>query len=60
MTFPAVIEAGSNAKLCAILLKPNESLTMTVSLLDDQNRTTHLVQQRYASAAIYRCFRFQV
>ncbi|XP_059418671.1 alpha-2-macroglobulin-like [Carassius carassius] len=59
VTFPAVIEAGSNAKLCAILLKPNESLTMTVSLLDDQNRTTTLVQQRYASAAIYRCFRFQ-
>uniref|UniRef100_A0A8C2KZM5 Alpha-macroglobulin receptor-binding domain-containing protein n=1 Tax=Cyprinus carpio TaxID=7962 RepID=A0A8C2KZM5_CYPCA len=59
VTFPAVIESGSDAKLCAILLKPNETLTMTVSLLDDKNRTTHLVQQRSASAAIYRCFRFQ-
>ncbi|KTF99972.1 hypothetical protein cypCar_00019544 [Cyprinus carpio] len=37
VTFPAVIESGSDAKLCAILLKPNETLTMTVSLLDDKN-----------------------
>ncbi len=60
VTLPAVIESGSDAKLCAILLKPNESLTMTVSLLDDKNMTTPLVQQSSASAAIYRCFRFQV
>ncbi|XP_077058468.1 alpha-2-macroglobulin-like protein 1 [Siphateles boraxobius] len=59
VTFPAVIESGSNAKLCAILLKPNDSLTMTISLLDDKNRTTPLVQQRSASAEIYRCFSFE-
>ncbi|XP_039543528.1 alpha-2-macroglobulin-like protein 1 [Pimephales promelas] len=59
VTFPEVIESGSDAKLCAILLKPNDSLTMTISLLDDKNRTTHLVEQRSASAEIYRCFSFQ-
>ncbi|XP_058625207.1 alpha-2-macroglobulin-like isoform X1 [Onychostoma macrolepis] len=59
VTLPAVIESGSDAKLCAILLKPNESLTMTISLLDDKNMTTPLVQQTSDSAAIYRCFRFQ-
>ncbi len=37
VTFPAVIESGSDTKLCASLLKPNDSLTMTVSLLDDKN-----------------------
>ncbi|XP_067219842.1 alpha-2-macroglobulin-like protein 1 [Chanodichthys erythropterus] len=58
VTFPAVIESGSNAKLCASLLKPNESLAMTVSLLDDQNRTTQLVQQR-SSTEFHRCFTFQ-
>ncbi|KAK9978659.1 hypothetical protein ABG768_020402 [Culter alburnus] len=58
VTFPAVIESGSNAKLCASLLKPNESLAMTVFLLDDQNRTTQLVQQR-SSTEFHRCFTFQ-
>ncbi|XP_016115418.1 alpha-2-macroglobulin-P-like [Sinocyclocheilus grahami] len=59
VTIPAVIESGSDAKLCAILLKPNESITMTISLLDDKNMTTPLVQQRSASAAFHRCFSFQ-
>ncbi|XP_016386639.1 alpha-2-macroglobulin-like isoform X2 [Sinocyclocheilus rhinocerous] len=59
VTIPAVIESGSDAKLCAILLKPNESITMTISLLDHKNMTTPLVQQRSASAAFHRCFSFQ-
>ncbi|KAG1966973.1 pregnancy zone protein [Pimephales promelas] len=57
VTFPAVIESGSNAKLCASLLKPQESLTMTVSLLNDK-RTTRLVQQ-VSSKPFHRCFSFQ-
>ncbi|XP_058269792.1 alpha-2-macroglobulin-like isoform X1 [Hemibagrus wyckioides] len=40
VTFPAVIEAGSNAKLCASLLKPNETLQINVYLIhNNQSRT---------------------
>lgn len=56
--FSAVIESGSNAKLCASLLKPNESLAMTIFLVDDQNQTRPLAQQS-SSDAFHRCFSFQ-
>ncbi|XDV12116.1 hypothetical protein PO909_000848 [Leuciscus waleckii] len=56
--FPAVIETGSDTKLCASLLKTQESLTMTVSLLDEKNRRTPLVQQ-VSSKTFHRCFSFQ-
>ncbi|XP_026110622.1 alpha-2-macroglobulin-like [Carassius auratus] len=56
--FSAVIESGSNAKLCASLLKPNESLAMTIFLVDDQNQTTPLAQQS-SSDAFHRCFSFK-
>ncbi|XP_051744963.1 alpha-2-macroglobulin-like [Ctenopharyngodon idella] len=59
VTFPAVIESGSASKLCASLLKPQESLTMTISLLDDKNETMQLVQQRSAFGDFHRCFSFQ-
>ncbi|KAL7848745.1 hypothetical protein SRHO_G00203680 [Serrasalmus rhombeus] len=40
VTFPAVIESGSEATLCTSLLKPNETLQMIVYLVhDNQNRT---------------------
>ncbi|XP_067314067.1 pregnancy zone protein-like [Pseudorasbora parva] len=58
VTFPAVIESESTAKLCITLLKPQESLTMTVSLLDDTNETTQLVQQ-ILSKPFHSCFSFQ-
>uniref|UniRef100_A0A673K8G3 Alpha-macroglobulin receptor-binding domain-containing protein n=1 Tax=Sinocyclocheilus rhinocerous TaxID=307959 RepID=A0A673K8G3_9TELE len=58
VTFSAVIESGSNAKLCASLLKPNESLALTIYLVDDKNRMTQIVQQR-SSTEFYRCFSFQ-
>ncbi|XP_039543526.1 pregnancy zone protein-like [Pimephales promelas] len=58
VTFPAVIESGSDAKLCASLLKPQESLTMTVSLLDDEHGMTQLVQQ-VSSKPFHSCFCFQ-
>ncbi|KAK7175525.1 hypothetical protein R3I93_002441 [Phoxinus phoxinus] len=58
VTFPAVIETGSDAKLCASLLKPQESLTMTVSLLDEENGMTQLMQQ-VSSKPFHRCFCFQ-
>jgi len=59
VSFPAVIEFGSDAKLCASLLKPNESLKMTVSLLDDQNKTTPLVQHT-SLTEFHRSFSFKV
>lgn len=59
MTVPALIESGSDAKFCASLLKPNESLTMTMFLVDEENRTTQLGQQR-SSTEFHRCFSFQV
>ncbi|ROI15093.1 Alpha-2-macroglobulin [Anabarilius grahami] len=58
VTFPAVIESGSDAKLCATLLNPQESLTMTVSLLDDKNGMTQLVKE-CSSKPPHRCFSFK-
>ncbi|KAL1279112.1 hypothetical protein QQF64_025785 [Cirrhinus molitorella] len=55
VTFPAVFESGSDAKLCASLLKPNESLTLTMFLVDEKNRT---MQQR-SSTVFHCCFTFQ-
>ncbi|XP_067219832.1 alpha-2-macroglobulin-like [Chanodichthys erythropterus] len=58
VTFPAVIESGSDAKLCATLLKPQERLTMTVSLLDNTNGMTELVKE-CSSKPLHRCFNFK-
>ncbi|KAL1279110.1 hypothetical protein QQF64_025783 [Cirrhinus molitorella] len=58
VTFPAVFESGSDAKLRVSLLKPNESLTLTMFLVDEKNRTTQLGQQR-SSTVFHRCFTFQ-
>ncbi|KAF4116471.1 alpha-2-macroglobulin-like [Onychostoma macrolepis] len=58
VTFPALIESGSDAKFCASLLRPNESLTMTMSLVDEKNRMTQLGQQS-SSTEFHRCFSFQ-
>ncbi|XP_039541680.1 alpha-2-macroglobulin-like [Pimephales promelas] len=58
VTFPALIESGSEAKLCITLLKPQENLTITVSLMDEKNKTTQLVQ-RASSTSFHRCFSFQ-
>uniref|UniRef100_A0AAZ3PBW9 Alpha-2-macroglobulin-like n=1 Tax=Oncorhynchus tshawytscha TaxID=74940 RepID=A0AAZ3PBW9_ONCTS len=54
---PAVIQAGSEAKLCASLLQPNETLVMTVSLMaDGQNK--RLLHQS-SDQEFHRCFQFQ-
>uniref|UniRef100_A0A8K9X590 Alpha-2-macroglobulin-like n=1 Tax=Oncorhynchus mykiss TaxID=8022 RepID=A0A8K9X590_ONCMY len=55
---PAVIQAGSEAKLCASLLQPNETLVMTVSLMaDGQNK--RLLHQS-SDQEFHRCVQFQV
>ncbi len=58
VTFPAVIESGSEAKLCASLLKPNESLVMDIYLVDG-NQSSLLLQEK-AEEEFHRCFNFQV
>ncbi|XP_026138197.1 alpha-2-macroglobulin-like isoform X3 [Carassius auratus] len=57
VTFPAVIESGSEARLCASLLKPNESLVMNIYLVDD-NQSTLLLQEK-AEEEFHRCFNFK-
>ncbi|CAM4552778.1 unnamed protein product [Leuciscus chuanchicus] len=57
VTFPAVIGSGSEAKLCASLLKPNESLVMTIHLVHG-NQSTLLLQEK-AEEEFHRCFKFQ-
>ncbi|XP_017537981.1 alpha-2-macroglobulin-like [Pygocentrus nattereri] len=57
VTFPAVIESGSEATLCTSLLKPNETLQMTVYLVhDNQNRT---LLQETVEEEFHRCSQFK-
>uniref|UniRef100_A0A8C8CX71 Alpha-2-macroglobulin-like n=1 Tax=Oncorhynchus tshawytscha TaxID=74940 RepID=A0A8C8CX71_ONCTS len=54
---PAVIQAGSEAKLCASLLQPNETLVMTISLIaNEQNK---ILLQESSDQEFHRCFQFQ-
>uniref|UniRef100_A0A8L0DUP3 Alpha-2-macroglobulin-like n=1 Tax=Oncorhynchus mykiss TaxID=8022 RepID=A0A8L0DUP3_ONCMY len=56
LTF-SLIQAGSEAKLCASLLQPNETLVMTVSLMaDGQNK--RLLHQS-SDQEFHRCVQFQ-
>ncbi|KAL7848743.1 hypothetical protein SRHO_G00203660 [Serrasalmus rhombeus] len=57
VTFPAVIESGSEATLCTSLLKPNETLQMTVYLVhDNQNRT---LLQETLKEEFHHCSQFK-
>uniref|UniRef100_A0A8C1DIV4 Uncharacterized protein n=1 Tax=Cyprinus carpio carpio TaxID=630221 RepID=A0A8C1DIV4_CYPCA len=58
VTFPAVIESGSEAKLCASLLNPNESLVMNIYLVHGDQST--LLLQEKAEEEFHSCFNFQV
>lgn len=58
VAIPAVIQAGSEAKLCASLLQPNETLVMTISLIaDGQNKR---LLHETSDQEFHRCFQFQV
>ncbi|XP_056122721.1 alpha-2-macroglobulin-like [Rhinichthys klamathensis goyatoka] len=57
VTFPAVIESGSEAKLCASLLKPNESLVMNIYLVHGIQST--LLLQEKSEEEFHRCFNFK-
>ncbi|XP_036453873.1 alpha-2-macroglobulin-like [Colossoma macropomum] len=57
VTFPAVIESGSEATLCASLLKPNETLQMTIYLVHgSQNR---IILQERVMEEFHRCSQFK-
>ncbi|KAI4874838.1 hypothetical protein NFI96_025970 [Prochilodus magdalenae] len=57
VTFPAVIEAESEATLCMSLLKPNESLQLAIYLVHNTNRRT-LLQERVGEE-FHRCSQFK-
>ncbi|XP_034166357.2 alpha-2-macroglobulin-like isoform X2 [Pangasianodon hypophthalmus] len=57
VTFPAVIESGSEAKLCVSLLKPNETLQMDIYLIHNNQRRTLL--QETVEKEIHRCSQFK-
>uniref|UniRef100_A0A8C1T829 Alpha-2-macroglobulin-like n=1 Tax=Cyprinus carpio TaxID=7962 RepID=A0A8C1T829_CYPCA len=52
-----LIESGSEAKLCASLLKPNESLVMNIYLVHG-DQSTFLLQEK-AEEEFHRCFNFK-
>jgi len=58
VTFPAVIGSGSEAKLCASLLKPNESLFMNIHVVHG-NQSTLLLRVK-AEKEFHRCFNVKV
>ncbi|XP_036453897.1 alpha-2-macroglobulin-like isoform X2 [Colossoma macropomum] len=57
VTFPAVIESGSEATLCTSFLKPNETLQMTI-YLDHDNQSRTLLQER-VEEEFHRCSQFK-
>uniref|UniRef100_A0A673I500 Alpha-2-macroglobulin bait region domain-containing protein n=1 Tax=Sinocyclocheilus rhinocerous TaxID=307959 RepID=A0A673I500_9TELE len=57
VTFPGVIRSGSEAKLCVSLLKPEENLQLTISLVYSNQKRT-LLQER-TEKEFHRCLDFQ-
>uniref|UniRef100_A0A3Q3LVM2 Alpha-2-macroglobulin-like 1 n=1 Tax=Mastacembelus armatus TaxID=205130 RepID=A0A3Q3LVM2_9TELE len=55
---PAVLEAGAQARFCASLLQPSETLVMTVSLVSGQKSITLL--KKTSSRAFHDCTQFKV
>ncbi|CAB1348479.1 unnamed protein product, partial [Coregonus sp. 'balchen'] len=57
VTIPAVIQAGLEAKICARLLQPNETLVMTISRIA-KGRNKILLQES-SDQEFHLCFQFQ-
>ncbi|XP_061682703.1 alpha-2-macroglobulin-like [Syngnathoides biaculeatus] len=55
---PAVLEAGSETKFCASLLHPNETLTMTVSLVSKEHNET--LFKETSNKSFHKCLKFKV
>ncbi|XP_029028271.1 alpha-2-macroglobulin-like [Betta splendens] len=58
VAIPAVLEAGAETKLCASLLKPNETLVMTITLVSGEERRTLL--KPTSSEEFHICTQFKV
>uniref|UniRef100_A0A3Q3NBI9 Alpha-2-macroglobulin-like n=1 Tax=Labrus bergylta TaxID=56723 RepID=A0A3Q3NBI9_9LABR len=56
VTIPAVIEAGAETPFCASLLKPNETLVMTVTLRSLQQNVT--LMEETSSQEFHTCIKF--
>ncbi|XP_051984551.1 alpha-2-macroglobulin-like protein 1 [Xyrauchen texanus] len=57
VTFPAVIESGSQARLCVSLYKPNETLSMSIHLVNDRLNT--LLYETRSKRGFHRRIYFQ-
>ncbi|XP_060799860.1 alpha-2-macroglobulin-like isoform X1 [Neoarius graeffei] len=57
VTFPAVIESGSDAKFCVSLLKPNETLQLNIYLVHNSQSRTLL--QETVEKEIHYCSHFE-
>ncbi|XP_034557120.1 murinoglobulin-1-like [Notolabrus celidotus] len=57
VAIPAVIEAGAETPFCATLLKPNETLVMTVTLRSQEQNMT--LMEETSSQEFHTCIKFQ-
>ncbi|XP_075938108.1 alpha-2-macroglobulin-like [Anarhichas minor] len=58
VAIPATLEAGAEAKFCASLLQPNETLVMTVTLKSSEANATLLT--RTSNTEFHMCTEFKV
>ncbi|XP_062377748.1 alpha-2-macroglobulin-like isoform X1 [Sardina pilchardus] len=58
VTFPAQMRSESEAKLCASLLSPNETLLMSMYLANGDEKK--LLHQEASDKDFHRCYQFQV
>uniref|UniRef100_A0A3B3XRF7 Macroglobulin domain-containing protein n=1 Tax=Poecilia mexicana TaxID=48701 RepID=A0A3B3XRF7_9TELE len=58
VTMPAILEAGAQTKLCASLMEPNETLTMTVTLTSQEETT--ILHEKTSGDEFLECIQFQV
>ncbi|XP_051554350.1 ovostatin-like [Myxocyprinus asiaticus] len=57
VTFPVVIESGSQARLCVSLYKPNETLSMNIHLVNNGLKIP--LYKTEAKTGFHHCFCFQ-
>lgn len=58
VAIPAVLEAGADARFCASLMQPNETVVMTVVMMSAEKNTT--VLKETSSEAFHKCIDFKV
>ncbi|KAK0152811.1 Ovostatin [Merluccius polli] len=58
VTIPAVLEAGAESRFCLSLLRPNETLQMTVTLMSEEENIT--LFQQTSDEGFHNCILFKV